>query len=240
MSLCLSFVASLVMHLVTWLSHRKSRTSPNSIPSPIHLFCTSHSLNTTYSRSFVSSLAWFYFKFQIVFMQEREELRALRREKKMSREWKIKRKICVWKKERKIIYMCMREWKRVIEKEKRKERKKNRNVKKNICVWENERKWLKKKKREEKEKRGMAEKIWEGWIKWKKNKVQGRMLRCWETKLSLFFQPCAIRQRGRHRCLVVIFSFALAHVHHSISSYPWYPHIWINSHDHWLWKVNNH
>jgi hypothetical protein len=41
----------------------------------------------------------------------------------------------------------------------------------------------------------------------KKNKVQGRMSRCWETKLSLFFQPCAIRQRGHHRCLVVIIFF---------------------------------
>jgi hypothetical protein len=40
--------------------------------------------------------------------------------------------------------MCMREWKRVIEKEK-----------------------------EEKERRGVARRIWEGWIKWKKNKVQG-------------------------------------------------------------------
>jgi hypothetical protein len=29
-------------------------------------------------------------------MQEREELRALRREKKMSRGVKVKRKICVW------------------------------------------------------------------------------------------------------------------------------------------------
>jgi hypothetical protein len=36
-----------------------------------------------------------YFKFQIVFIQEREELRALRREKKMSREGKVKRKISV-------------------------------------------------------------------------------------------------------------------------------------------------
>jgi hypothetical protein len=37
-------------------------------------------------------------------MQEREELRALKREIKMSREGKAKRKICVWKrkKERKI------------------------------------------------------------------------------------------------------------------------------------------
>jgi hypothetical protein len=31
----------------------------------------------------------------------------------------------------------------------------------------------------------MSRKIWEGWIKWNKNKVQGRMSRCWETKLSL-------------------------------------------------------
>jgi hypothetical protein len=36
-----------------------------------------------------------YFKFQIVFMQEREELRALRKEKKITREGKVKRKICV-------------------------------------------------------------------------------------------------------------------------------------------------
>jgi hypothetical protein len=50
-------------------------------------------------------------------MQERDELRALKREKKMSIEGKIKRKICVWKrkKERKKKkknnnkYMCMRE-----------------------------------------------------------------------------------------------------------------------------------
>jgi hypothetical protein len=37
-------------------------------------------------------------------MQEREELRALKREIKMSREGKVNRKICVWKrkKERKI------------------------------------------------------------------------------------------------------------------------------------------
>jgi hypothetical protein len=85
----------------------------------------------------------------------------------------------------------------------------------------------------------MARKIWSGWIKWKMNKVQGRMSRCWETKLSLFFHPCAIRQRGCHWCLVVIFLFALAHVHHSKSSHPWYPYIWFNSHGHWLWKVNN-
>jgi hypothetical protein len=37
-----------------------------------------------------------------VFMQERDGLRALKREIKMAREGKVKRKICVWKrKERK-------------------------------------------------------------------------------------------------------------------------------------------
>jgi hypothetical protein len=45
-----------------------------------------------------------------VCIQEREELRALEREKNMSRERKIKRKVCVWK------------------------RKKNREVKKKMCV----------------------------------------------------------------------------------------------------------
>jgi hypothetical protein len=100
-----------------------------------------------------------------------------------------------------------------------------------MCVWKRERK---------KKERGMARKIWSGWIKWNINKVQGRMSRCWEMKLPLFFQPCAIQQWGHHRCLVVLFSFAFAHVHHSISSYPWYPHIWFNSHDHCLWKVDNH
>jgi hypothetical protein len=94
MSLCLYFIASLVMHSVRWLSHRKSCTSPNSIPKPLYLFCTLYSLNTTYFRSFISSLAWFYFKIQIVFMQEREEFRALKRE------GKVKRKICVWENER--------------------------------------------------------------------------------------------------------------------------------------------
>jgi hypothetical protein len=34
-------------------------------------------------------------------MQERDGLRALKREIKMSREGKVKRKICVWKKKRK-------------------------------------------------------------------------------------------------------------------------------------------
>jgi hypothetical protein len=46
-------------------------------------------------------------------MQEREELRALKREMKMSREGKVKRKVCVWKRKK--------------EKNKSKERKK-------ICV----------------------------------------------------------------------------------------------------------
>jgi hypothetical protein len=41
-----------------------------------------------------------YFKFQIVFVQEREELRSLKREIKMSRERKVKRKICVWKRKK--------------------------------------------------------------------------------------------------------------------------------------------
>jgi hypothetical protein len=40
-----------------------------------------------------------YLKFQIEWMQERE-LRALKREKKMSREGKIKRKVCVWKRKK--------------------------------------------------------------------------------------------------------------------------------------------
>jgi hypothetical protein len=33
-------------------------------------------------------------------MQEIEELRALKREEKMSREGKIKRKVCVWKRKK--------------------------------------------------------------------------------------------------------------------------------------------
>jgi hypothetical protein len=33
-------------------------------------------------------------------MQEKEELRALKREIKMSREGKVKRKICVWKRKK--------------------------------------------------------------------------------------------------------------------------------------------
>jgi hypothetical protein len=64
-------------------------------------------------------------------MQEREELRALKREKKMSREEKIKRKICVWKI--------------------KKEKNKNRKVKKYV--------YERMKEKEEKEKRGVARKI---------------------------------------------------------------------------------
>jgi hypothetical protein len=33
-------------------------------------------------------------------MQEREKLRALRREIKMSKEGKVKRKVCVWKRKK--------------------------------------------------------------------------------------------------------------------------------------------
>jgi hypothetical protein len=36
-------------------------------------------------------------------MKEREELRSLKREKKMSREGKLKRKICVWKRNKEKI-----------------------------------------------------------------------------------------------------------------------------------------
>jgi hypothetical protein len=46
-------------------------------------------------------------------MQESEELRALGNEKKISREGKVKIKICVWKKERKkyniYVYERMKE-----------------------------------------------------------------------------------------------------------------------------------
>jgi hypothetical protein len=78
MFLCLSFIASLVIHSVTRLSPWKSRASPNSIPNPIHLFCTSHSLNTTYFQKFRLVSSMDYLKFQIVCMREREELRALK------------------------------------------------------------------------------------------------------------------------------------------------------------------
>jgi hypothetical protein len=78
-----------------------------------------------------------------------------------------------------------------------------------------------KKEKKKKKKVQRQERYEEGLIKQKINKVQGRMSRCCrETKLPFFFEPCAILQRGRHRCLVVLFSFALGHVHHSISSYP--------------------
>jgi hypothetical protein len=49
-------------------------------------------------------------------MQKREELRALKREIKMSREGKVKRKICVWKEKK--------------EKKKREERMKEKKKKK--------------------------------------------------------------------------------------------------------------
>jgi hypothetical protein len=118
-----------------------------------------------------------------------------------------------------------------------KERKKNRKVKKKMCM----REWKRVIEKREKKERRVARKIWEGWIKWKKkNKVQGAMSRCWETKLSFFFQPCAIRQQGYHRCLVAIFFFCPCtctpfYIFSSLIS----PHM-VYSHDHWLWKVNNH
>jgi hypothetical protein len=51
-------------------------------------------------------------------MQEREELRDLKRKIKMSREGKVKRKICVWKRKERKKRECKR-------KRKRKERKRN-------------------------------------------------------------------------------------------------------------------
>jgi hypothetical protein len=50
-------------------------------------------------------------------MQERDELRALKREIKMSREGKVKRKICVWKRKER------RKKREVNEREKEKKRK---------------------------------------------------------------------------------------------------------------------
>jgi hypothetical protein len=44
-------------------------------------------------------------------MQEREEFRGLRRKIKMSREGKVKRKICVWKR-KKEKYMCIKKKKK--------------------------------------------------------------------------------------------------------------------------------
>jgi hypothetical protein len=72
--------------------------------------------------------------------------------------------------------------------------KKIRKIKKNknkyMCMREWKRDWKKKKKREEEwEERYERDESSE-----RKIKVQGRMSRCWETKLSLFSQPCAIRQ----------------------------------------------
>jgi hypothetical protein len=54
-------------------------------------------------------------------MQERDELRALKREIKMSREGKVKRKICVWKRKERRKKREVNE--REKEKKKRKERK---------------------------------------------------------------------------------------------------------------------
>jgi hypothetical protein len=80
-----------------------------------------------------------------------------------------------------------------------KERKKERKI---ICEW---------KKKRKREKDELAMKIWEGWIKWKK-----KIIKCKEgchvdcgTKLLLYFQPCAIRQRGHHWCLEVTIFFCL-------------------------------
>jgi hypothetical protein len=63
-----------------------------------------------------------YLKFQIVCIQEREELRALEREKTMSREDKIKRKVCVWKtkKNRKEIKKNKYMYERMTERKKEK------------------------------------------------------------------------------------------------------------------------
>jgi hypothetical protein len=65
-------------------------------------------------------------------MQEREELRALKREMKVSREGKVIRKICVWKRKEKK----RKEKKRKEKKEKRErdkeEKERKRNGKKDI------------------------------------------------------------------------------------------------------------
>jgi hypothetical protein len=72
-----------------------------------------------------------YFKFQIVFRQEREELRALRREIKVLKAGKVKRKVCVWKRKKekpksKKIYERKREeeWQEGYERDESSERKK--------------------------------------------------------------------------------------------------------------------
>jgi hypothetical protein len=58
-------------------------------------------------------------------MQEREELRALKREMKMSREGNVKRKICVWKRKKEKyksnIYICLYE--RMKESDRKKKKK---------------------------------------------------------------------------------------------------------------------
>jgi hypothetical protein len=86
-----------------------------------------------------------------------------------------------------------------------KKEKKNGKVKtkKYMCMSDWKRKGRKREKRSgKKDMRAMNQ------VK-RKNKVQGRMSHCWEMKLSFFFQSCAIRQRGRHWCLVVIFILPL-------------------------------
>jgi hypothetical protein len=92
MSLWLSFIASLIMHSVTWLSHRKSRTSPNSIPKPLYLFCTSYSLNTIYFWSRLISSIVFILNSDYVYVRKRW-VESFEREIKMSRE--KSKKICV-------------------------------------------------------------------------------------------------------------------------------------------------
>jgi hypothetical protein len=57
----------------------------------------------------------------------------------------------------------------------------------NMCMKKNRKKWKQEKKRRKRKKEEWQERYEEGWIKWKINKVQGRMSRCWETKLPLFF-----------------------------------------------------
>jgi hypothetical protein len=69
-------------------------------------------------------------------MQESDGLRALKREIKMSREGKVKRKICAWKRKKKE----RKQKKRMKEKKKRKEKKRKerkRNGKKDM-KWMNQ------------------------------------------------------------------------------------------------------
>jgi hypothetical protein len=102
-------------------------------------------------------------------------------------------------------------------------KEKNRKVKKiYIYMWRKENK-----NREEKERRGVERKIWEGWIKWKeKNKsVRKDVTLLRDETFTLFPTMCnpTTRTSSMPRSHN---SFALAHVHHSKSSHPWYPHIW--------------